>query len=185
MDCNSWRSQNWGSSAQAFDRDDRRDERDVGGSPDSGAEDCRRPERILQSVLHRRTSVSFAFIELLLCAIDHLQSFLKKKWANPGLFFIYFRLFKRTLQFWQQINVKKCPSSIWRQDLDSQPSGYNSPPLTTRPGLPPIIFLFLLIVPWQGLTFFSALSFAPNIQHKENRLWFWIKFQSNLFVREP
>ena len=29
-----------------------------------------------------------------------------KKWANPGLFFIYFRLFKHTLQFLQQINVK-------------------------------------------------------------------------------
>ena len=28
------------------------------------------------------------------------------KWANPGLFFVYFRLFKQTLQFWQQINVK-------------------------------------------------------------------------------
>ena len=28
------------------------------------------------------------------------------KWANPGLFFIYFRLFKHTLQFLQQINVK-------------------------------------------------------------------------------
>ena len=30
----------------------------------------------------------------------------KKKWANPGLFFVYFCLFKQTLQFLQQINVK-------------------------------------------------------------------------------
>ena len=29
-----------------------------------------------------------------------------KKWANPGLFFVYFRLFKQTLQLLQQINVK-------------------------------------------------------------------------------
>ena len=28
------------------------------------------------------------------------------KWANPGLFFVYFCLFKQTLQFLQQINVK-------------------------------------------------------------------------------
>ena len=28
------------------------------------------------------------------------------KGAIPGLFFIYFRLFKQTLQFLQQINVK-------------------------------------------------------------------------------
>ena len=32
--------------------------------------------------------------------------FKKKKWANPGLFFVYFCLFKQTLQFLQQINVK-------------------------------------------------------------------------------
>ena len=50
------------------------------------------------------------------------------RWANPGLFFIYFRLFKQTLQFLQQINVKKCPSSIRRQDSNSQPSDCESPP---------------------------------------------------------
>ena len=34
--------------------------------------------------------------------------------------------------------AKKCPSSIQRRDSNSQPSDYESPPLTTRPGLPPI-----------------------------------------------
>ena len=29
-----------------------------------------------------------------------------KKWAIPGLFFVYFRIFKQTLQFLQQIHVK-------------------------------------------------------------------------------
>ena len=33
------------------------------------------------------------------------NSFLNE-WAIPGLFFVYFRLFKQTLQFSQQINVK-------------------------------------------------------------------------------
>ena len=68
-------------------------------------------------------------------------------WAKPGLFFIYFRLFKHTLQFLQQINVKKCPSSIWFQDSNSQPLEHESPPITTRPGglssnpnVPPHIF---------------------------------------------
>ena len=28
-----------------------------------------------------------------------------KKWAILGLFFVYFRIFKQTLQFLQQINV--------------------------------------------------------------------------------
>ena len=32
---------------------------------------------------------------------------------------------------------EKCPTSIWRQESNSQPSDYKSPPLTTRPGLPP------------------------------------------------
>ena len=31
-----------------------------------------------------------------------------KKWAILGLFFVYFRLFKPTLQFLKQIYVKKC-----------------------------------------------------------------------------
>ena len=60
-----------------------------------------------------------------------------KKWANTCLFFIYFRPFKHTLQFLQQINVKKCPSSIRCRDLNSQLLECESPPLTTRPGLLP------------------------------------------------
>ena len=69
----------------------------------------------------------------------HFNILFFKKWANPGLFFVYFHLFKQTLQFLQQINVKKCPSSIRRQDSNSQPSDFESPPLTTRPRLPPNI----------------------------------------------
>ena len=58
------------------------------------------------------------------------------KWANPGLFFVYFRSFKQTLFFLQQINVKKmsCPSSIQHQDSNPRPSECESPPITTRPG---------------------------------------------------
>ena len=55
-----------------------------------------------------------------------------KKWANPGLFFVYLCLFKQTLQFFRTHKCEKCPSSIWRQDSNSQPSDYESPPLTTR-----------------------------------------------------
>ena len=58
-------------------------------------------------------------------------------WAKPGLFFIYFRLFKHTLQFLQQINVKKCPSSIRCRDLNSQPLYHESPLISTRPGSRP------------------------------------------------
>ena len=64
---------------------------------------------------------------------------------TPASFSFIFVFFKQTLQFFQQINVKKCPSSIRRQDSNSQPSDYESPPLTTRPGLPPYMCFMILV----------------------------------------
>ena len=59
-------------------------------------------------------------------------------WANSGLFFVLFSVFfKQTLQFLQQINVKKCPSSLRRRDSNPRPFEHESSPITTRPGLPP------------------------------------------------
>ena len=57
------------------------------------------------------------------------------KWAIPGLFFIYFCLFKQTLHLLQQIYVGKCASSIPHWDSNPQPSEPEFPPITTRPGL--------------------------------------------------
>ena len=54
--------------------------------------------------------------------------------GNPVRFFVYFHPFKQTLQFLQQINLKKCPYSIQSRDSNSQPADYKSPPLITRPG---------------------------------------------------
>ena len=46
---------------------------------------------------------------------------LKNKWAILGLFLVYFRLFKQTLQILQQINVKNvhsvCGARIRTQNL--------------------------------------------------------------------
>ena len=62
---------------------------------------------------------------------------------RPLLSFI-FGLFKQTsLQFLQQIYVKKCPSSIQCQDSNPQPSEHEPPPITTRPGFPQMLCLFL------------------------------------------
>ena len=59
-----------------------------------------------------------------------------KKWANPRIFFIYFRLFKHTFQILQQIGMwQNCPSSIWWWDSNSPPLENESPPITTTPGL--------------------------------------------------
>ena len=50
-----------------------------------------------------------------------------------------FRLFSvflnQPIQIVQQINVEKSPSGIRHQDSNSRPSDYESPPLTTRPGV--------------------------------------------------
>ena len=55
------------------------------------------------------------------------------------LFHLFSVFFKQTIQFLQQINVKKCPSSIRRWDSNPRPLERESPPITTRPGLPPEI----------------------------------------------
>ena len=51
-------------------------------------------------------------------------------WPSFRSFLVFF---KQTIQISQQINVKKCSSSIHCQDSNSRPSDYESPPLTTRP----------------------------------------------------
>ena len=50
------------------------------------------------------------------------EGVLKRGQSRP--FLIYFRLFKHTLQFFQKINMKKCPSNIRCQDLNSRPLEY-------------------------------------------------------------
>ena len=44
-----------------------------------------------------------------------------KKWVNPGLFFIYFRLFQTHITSCSTNKCEKCPSSIWCQYLKSRP----------------------------------------------------------------
>ena len=60
-----------------------------------------------------------------------------KKWANPGLFSFIIGLFKQTLNFFTTNICEIFLSSIQCQDLNPRPSECESPPITTRPGLPP------------------------------------------------
>ena len=57
-----------------------------------------------------------------------------------GPFPASFRLFSsfQTNNFYNNKNVKKCPSSIRCWDWNPQLSELESPPITTRPGLPPL-----------------------------------------------
>ena len=64
----------------------------------------------------------------------YLGSFLK--WANLGLFFVYFPSFQSNITILQEINVKKSLRYTHR-DLNSQPFDYESPLLATGPGFCP------------------------------------------------
>ena len=59
---------------------------------------------------------------------------------TPASFSFIFGHFEQTIQFLQQINVKKCPSSKWRWDLNPQPFQHELSTITTRPGLLPLNF---------------------------------------------
>ena len=61
-----------------------------------------------------------------------------KKWVFTSASFCLFSvIFKQATQILQQIDVKNVyPVSGGCWDSNSQPSDYESPPLTTRPGFP-------------------------------------------------
>ena len=65
-------------------------------------------------------------------------SFLKK-WAIPGLFLVIFGLFQsnNTIFITNQCEKMSCPSNIRCRYSNPRPLECDSPPITTRPGLPP------------------------------------------------
>ena len=74
--------------------------------------------------------------------------FFLKNGPSPASFSFIFCIFQTNINtILQQINVKKSPSSIWHWDSNPRPSERESPPITTRPGLPPLnVWIFVLIV---------------------------------------
>ena len=61
-----------------------------------------------------------------------------KKMGHLRPLFIYLHLFKQTLHFFTTNKCEKYPSSIWCRDSNQWPLEHESPPITTRPGLPPV-----------------------------------------------
>ena len=57
--------------------------------------------------------------------------------GQPRSFFHVFLSFQTNITILTPNKYEICPSSIRRWDSNSQPSDSESPPLTTRPGLPP------------------------------------------------
>ena len=67
-----------------------------------------------------------------------IHVFFFKKMGLPRPLFVYFCLFNQTLQFLQQMEVKKWHSN-WCWESNPRPSEHESPPKTTRPRLPPLV----------------------------------------------
>ena len=63
--------------------------------------------------------------------------YLLLNWPTPASFSFIFFFSNTHYNFTTNRNVKKCPSSIWCRDSNSRPLELESPPTTTRPGLPP------------------------------------------------
>ena len=62
----------------------------------------------------------------------------REEWAIPGLFLLYFRLFHTKINTPTTNTCEKCPTSIRCWDSKPNPCEHEWPPITTRPGHPPI-----------------------------------------------
>ena len=67
-----------------------------------------------------------------------------KQWAHPASFSFISSFKTNFTNFTTDRYVKKCTSSIWCWDSNSWPLEHVSPPITTRPGLPPSLALNLV-----------------------------------------
>ena len=103
--------------------------------------------------------------------------------GHPRPLFHLFSSFKQTLQFLQQINVEKCSSSIGCWDSNPQSLEDESPPITTRLGLPPnkIICCYLYVVKVLNPSWRSAIQWSPVLWWE----WTWDKpYMMNLLHRQ-
>ena len=87
--------------------------------------------------------------------------FKKKKWANPGLFFLYFRSFQTNNTIFttnQCGKMSKCPSTIRRRDSNPRSFERESSLITTRPWVPHKVTIGL---PYLSLS--SIIKFRPRV----------------------
>ena len=80
------------------------------------------------------------------------------KWANPGLFLVYFWSFQTNSKNFttNQCEKMSCPSSIWHRDSNPRPLEYESSPITTR----------------QMLVFFINVFLSSTISKNFPKRWF-------------
>ena len=69
-----------------------------------------------------------------------------KNGQSPASFCL-FSSFQTNITFFTTNKCETCPSSIWCWDSKPRPSEHESPPITTRPGLPPkVVKLFVMLI---------------------------------------
>ena len=84
-----------------------------------------------------------------------MSNYLLNKWANLTWFLIG-SFYTNSINFTTKW-CEKCPSSVWHQDSNSQPSDYQSSPLTTRPGLlPKCAITWAINLTWYSLFLVSV-----------------------------
>ena len=88
--------------------------------------------------------------------------FLKNGSTRP-LFHLFSVFSNKQCKFLHQMYVKKCPSSIWHRDSNPRPQERESPPLTTRPGLPPWLSFLLSLSTMSLLFSFFLLSLSLSL----------------------
>ena len=91
---------------------------------------------------------------------NHVHRFLTNG-PTPASFPFIFSLFNLTLQFLQQINVKNVHLVYPWFELTT--FWYESPPLTTRPELPPIMFIVIFVKYVNPPVLFRSYRFAPRL----------------------
>ena len=89
--------------------------------------------------------INFYYQSPILYGPAYLKVFLKNG-PSPASFSFIFVSSNKHYNFYHK-NMRKilCPSSKWRRDLNPWPSEQESPPITTRPGLPPT---YLKVIVW-------------------------------------
>ena len=98
--------------------------------------------------------------------------------SNPVISIFYLLSTLQTIITIFTNKCEKCPSRIRCQDLNPRPSENESPHITTRPGLPPLYFLF---VGYANARCLSTRYLSSHEQGKETRFGRFSKVLGNKF----
>ena len=82
---------------------------------------------------------------LLALGFAYSPCFFKKIGQPRQLFHLFLSFQRHIITIFTTNKCEKCPSSIWCRDSNSRPLEHESPPITTRPGLTPKLYVNFVI----------------------------------------